>query len=675
MKPVEVQAPYVSIVLVAYNIPRELPRTLKSLSAEYQRDVEPHQYEVVVVDNGSTPPVSPELIRSFGDNFRLVRIDDASPSPAGAMNRGIAAARGEVVAIMIDGARIVTPGFVHFGYQGTRLCRTAVVATLGWYLGYDLQRWSMKGGHDAAYEDALLAQIDWPRDGYRLFDISTMDESSAEGWFSPITESNGLFLRREQVEQLGGMDERFVSPGGGLVNLDLLQRALQLPDAQLVIPLGEATFHQFHGGVATNMPAELMHQAWEEWDGEYERIRGKRFEIFAPAKPAVLIGTLCKSARARLAHAAARPARAPPEWPFDGENHEQAGPDDATAAALTNLVHDEYVSRRYESAVGVARIVRDRYPDRLESLRLVSLIAHSNHFSQSDDPQYLCAVGDAYRLLAEDERAAASYRGALRKDPDAVRAHVGLSLLRAKGDLYYSWLEKFYDALAPRIVVEIGVESGHSIALVRPPALAIGIDPSPSIVRKLSAETCIFPETSDEFFRRKGGDSPLTGRCIDVAFIDGLHLFEQALKDFINIERFCDAQSVVLIHDTMPLDEATQDRERSTRFHTGDVWKLALCLISERPDLDVFTIPTPWTGLTVVTGFRRFIKWPARNARNFARRYQDNVDRFVGLGFRDIESDLHERINIVPDSWSFVEARLRRNGIVLRGHGDGGRGT
>ncbi|TLY52292.1 MAG: hypothetical protein E6K53_04685 [Gammaproteobacteria bacterium] len=39
--------------------------------------------------------------------------------------------------------------------------------------------------------------------------------------------------------------------------------------------LGEATFHQFHGGVASNAP-KAQHP-WQEFHAEYERIRGKAF--------------------------------------------------------------------------------------------------------------------------------------------------------------------------------------------------------------------------------------------------------------------------------------------------------------------------------------------------------------------------------------------------------------
>ncbi|MET0884236.1 MAG: glycosyltransferase family A protein, partial [Acidimicrobiales bacterium] len=48
-----------SVVVVTYDMERELPRTLRSLSADLQVGIEASDYEVIVVDNGSPRPVDP----------------------------------------------------------------------------------------------------------------------------------------------------------------------------------------------------------------------------------------------------------------------------------------------------------------------------------------------------------------------------------------------------------------------------------------------------------------------------------------------------------------------------------------------------------------------------------------------------------------------------------------
>src|SRR5262245_10375474 len=212
--------PMVSVVVVVYNIPREAPRTLLSLSPGYQRHIDADDYEVIVVDNGSNPPFDPRILEELDGNFRLIRIDPAPPSPAQAINVGLREAKGDLIGVMVDGARLVTPGLLHFARAGAALYPRAIVASLGWYLGYDLQRVSVEAGYDQTQEDALLRSIDWPADGYRLFDIGTLDESSFDGWLSFINESNALFLSRELWNLMEGAEEAFDSPGGGLLNLD-----------------------------------------------------------------------------------------------------------------------------------------------------------------------------------------------------------------------------------------------------------------------------------------------------------------------------------------------------------------------------------------------------------------------------------------------------------------------
>src|SRR5579885_148496 len=121
-----------SVVVVVHNIPREAPRTLLSLSAGYQRHIEADDYEVVVVDNGSDPPFDVAIFRELRGNFRLLRIDPAPPSPAYAINRGLREARGDLIGVMVDGARLATPGLLHFARVGASLYKRAIVASMGW---------------------------------------------------------------------------------------------------------------------------------------------------------------------------------------------------------------------------------------------------------------------------------------------------------------------------------------------------------------------------------------------------------------------------------------------------------------------------------------------------------------------------------------------------------------
>jgi hypothetical protein len=436
--------PELSVVVAVHNMAREAPRTLYSLSAAYQRDIDARDYEVIVIDNGSNPPFDRNVIAKLAGNFRLIRMDQASPSPAAAVNRGLAEARGEIIGLMIDGARLTSPGLLHFALRGARLYPRAVVAALGWYLGADFQRLAMAAGYDRAREDALLASIGWPADGYRLFEISTLDESSIEGWFDPISESNGLFLHRATWNLLGGVDARFRLPGGGLVNLDTFRRAVELPESELVILLGEGTFHQLHGGVATNSDPETFARAMQQWAPEYQAIRGKPYQVPQPRKRPTYLGVLPRPALARFVHAALSGGHPRlPEPPlgagFDRmlwSSEIPARPVDPAVAAAIAIAHDELRAGRYESACAVARLVRARAPDEPEPQRLLSLAARDlpeAARAELNAPYHL-ALAEAHRLLGDTERAQWHYRTALKFDGGLAQARARLGTLRAAGE-------------------------------------------------------------------------------------------------------------------------------------------------------------------------------------------------------------------------------------------------
>ncbi len=277
--PIAPPAPLLSVVVVVYNMRREAARTLRSLQAGYQRDIGEDDYEVLVVENGSTEPLDPALVAALPGNFRYLPVPRPTSSPAGAVNFGLRESRGGRVAVMVDGARLASPGLLANALAAARTHPRAVVATTGWHLGPASQQDSVAEGYSRAREDALLAAIGWPDDGdpYRLFEIAAPARSAREGILRPPGESNFLCGPRALLlGELGGCDERFDLPGGGLVNQDLLLRACELPGTELVLLLGEATFHQLHGGVSTNAdPAGAG--SGERWQRQYEALRGKPF--------------------------------------------------------------------------------------------------------------------------------------------------------------------------------------------------------------------------------------------------------------------------------------------------------------------------------------------------------------------------------------------------------------
>lgn len=657
-------APVLSLVVVCYNIARQLKRTLVSLSADHQRYIAKDDYEVIVVDNGSTPPLDAAVLDGLNGAFRLVHVNPAPPSPAHAINVGLAEARGQVIGVMVDGARIATPGFLHFAVRGAQLYERAVVATLGWHLGCDSsQRLAMEAGYDPEREEALLQSIAWPEDGYRLFEIAALDQSTCSGWFTVLGETNALFLPRRTWDELGGADERFDAPGGGLNNHDLYDRALRLPGAELVVLLGEATFHQMHGGVSSSADVRTFGETFRKWREQYEAIRGRRWTSAPAEARRTLLGTLPRPALMHFVRGALYPVRPVPgsKEPPLGDGFDSSvwslkqttEPADPVTRELTRLALEEFRAGRFTAAAAVARVARERDPDEPEPQRLLAMT--SIWLPTLEPPtehrvETLLALADARCIAGDPEGAARLYRDALAIEPNLVRAHNALARLRMPGDDYLTWLQRLHRALKPDTYVEIGVSTGNSLALAEPPTLAIGIDPEPMAGSTLKADTYLCAGTSDDFFSRDGARA-LAGHTVKLAFVDGLHTFEQSLRDFINLEAHCGDRSVILLHDTVPLDEPTQRRERVATFWTGDVWKIVVALRTYRPDLDVFTIATQPTGLTVVTRLD-----PA--SRVLAERFDEVLGAVMPLRFEDVLGRLDETLNMVPNDWPLVAARL-----------------
>ncbi len=186
-------------------------------------------------------------------------------------------ARGKFVGVSIDGARMSSPGVLSSAMRALSLYERGVVYPLGFHLGHAPQNLAKETGYNQPAEDLLLDSVNWQEDGYRLFDISVVAPGQAPGWFRPLAEATALFMPRSMWDEIGGVDARFQSPGGGFVNLDTFARSCALPAAIPVVLIGEATFHQFHGGVASNTATD--EHPGERFHREYVSIRGKSFEV------------------------------------------------------------------------------------------------------------------------------------------------------------------------------------------------------------------------------------------------------------------------------------------------------------------------------------------------------------------------------------------------------------
>ena len=207
----------------------------------------------------------------------------------------------------------------------------------------------------------------------------------------------------------------------------------------------------------------------------------------------------------------------------------------------------------------------------------------------------------------------------------------------------YEILDDIHQKLQPKFYLEIGVQTGKSLVLAK--CRSLGIDPMPQLKYPLSEQACVIKTTSDQFFAMQA-DVQLK-EPPDLVFIDGMHLMEYALRDFINVERYASSSTLVVIDDIYPCHPAQTERHRRTRAWTGDVWKLLAILEEYRPDLLLQTLNAYPTGLLLVVGL-------------------DSSSQVLSQHFNEIVAR-YKNINNLPVSiigrngaWSCYDARFKQ---------------
>lgn len=235
---------------------------------------------------------------------------------------------------------------------------------------------------------------------------------------------------------------------------------------------------------------------------------------------------------------------------------------------------------------------------------------------------------------------------------DRVFARVARTSRRAN---YLRLLDQIHQHVLPRTYLEIGTARGHSLSLALPGTSCIGIDPKPEIQFAVPRHSKIYAMTSDDFFEKVDLQEALLHIPLDLAFIDGMHRFEVALRDFMNLESLATSDTTILVHDCLPPNEVAASRKWSLPLWTGDVWKTIAALREWRPDLSVAVADTPPSGLAIIRNLD-----PASTV--LRDHYDELCERYVPLSYDYFEqSDKTELLGVIPGDFDHVRALLPRS--------------
>ncbi|MBQ2259892.1 MAG: glycosyltransferase [Loktanella sp.] len=195
---------------------------------------------------------------------------------------------------------------------------------------------------------------------------------------------------------------------------------------------------------------------------------------------------------------------------------------------------------------------------------------------------------------------------------------------------YFDRLAELHDLIQPKAYLEIGSETGASLSLVT--CEAVAIDPvfqlRPGATHGKSV-IHLFQQASDDAFADPAFRR--LGLIYDLAFLDGMHLFEYLLRDFIRTERNMAAAGVIAMHDCVPFNPLVAERDwdkSKTMSWTGDVWKLIPILKEWRPDLDIQVGAYAPTGLVEIRNLD-----PGSTV--LERAYTEICDRYMAMSLQD----------------------------------------
>lgn len=215
-------------------------------------------------------------------------------------------------------------------------------------------------------------------------------------------------------------------------------------------------------------------------------------------------------------------------------------------------------------------------------------------------------------------------------------------IFRHAGMPYVEFMSFAMNTFGTRTYFEIGTRKGMSLAGVN--CRSVSVDPEFVISTDVigSKPVCMFFQIPSDRFFEDFNLTQLLGGPAECSFLDGFHVFEFLLRDFMNTEKHCKKNSLVFLHDCLPRTaQMARRRMRPARVAgqplapaggwAGDVWKVVPILRKYRPDLKIHALDCPPSGLIMITGLDPSNRVLDDNYFEIAAEFKETADDIAQL--------------------------------------------
>jgi glycosyltransferase involved in cell wall biosynthesis len=257
--------PKVSIIILTKDAPEHIARCLSSI---FSRTSYPN-FEVVVVDNGTTDPAALEILQTYP--VRTIAYD-AKFNYSRANNLGVQAASGEIIVLLNNDTEVISPDWLEQMLLYLDDPKVAIVGPKLIYPNRTIQHAGVTLGLRGT-ADHIMRGFPWDADGYAGSLSCPRDVAAITGAC--------LMMRREDYLSSGGLLDYY---GTHYQDLDLCLRFLSSGSRNVYVPYAVLVHYEgaTRGDTYNHLDRALLLDTWGDVISKGDPFHNPNFSLEAP---------------------------------------------------------------------------------------------------------------------------------------------------------------------------------------------------------------------------------------------------------------------------------------------------------------------------------------------------------------------------------------------------------